>query len=93
MRTGLKHIGVLLTDCEALDDIPNAYPVQNTTFSHGSVAAYSCHPGYRLNGQAMRICNYGFWSEPTPVCEPVGKYMFVGMYYVILKKNVEKGLM
>ena len=40
--------------------------VESTLF--GSVASYSCDPGYYLVGDAMRTCLLGGWNGTNPVC-------------------------
>ena len=37
----------------------------------GSIARYSCFPGYELVGSVSRTCKSdGFWSGQAPVCVP-----------------------
>ncbi len=36
----------------------------------GTVATYTCNPGYILNGGTTRTCGSdGVWSESVPVCQ------------------------
>ncbi|XP_064386974.1 sushi, von Willebrand factor type A, EGF and pentraxin domain-containing protein 1-like [Halichondria panicea] len=38
----------------------------------GTVATYTCNPGYILNGGTTRTCGSdGVWSESVPVCQPI----------------------
>ncbi len=40
----------------------------NGTRSNGTVATYTCISGFRLDGNATRICDTGNWTGTVPVC-------------------------
>ncbi|KAM4860787.1 LOW QUALITY PROTEIN: complement receptor type 2 [Thomomys bottae] len=41
-------------------------------FSPGMSILYSCHQGYLLVGEALRVCTHeGIWSQPAPYCKEV----------------------
>ena len=63
-------LGVYLTDCGPLSAPKRGriYLVNGTT-TFGSVARYSCQPGYRLSSPMTRVCNdTSTWSGFAPIC-------------------------
>ncbi|XP_003387839.1 PREDICTED: sushi, von Willebrand factor type A, EGF and pentraxin domain-containing protein 1-like isoform X2 [Amphimedon queenslandica] len=58
-------------ECGPLDSPDNGIVrVEGTTV--GSVAKYTCNPGFKLSGSDMRTCQAtGEWSGSTPVCQSI----------------------
>ena len=55
-------------ECQTLSDIDNGR-VEMDGRVQGSIATYSCNPGYMLQGDALRICTEdGVWSNSEPMC-------------------------
>ncbi len=42
--------------------------VLSATRPNGTVATYTCISGFRLDGNATRICDTGNWTGTEPVC-------------------------
>lgn len=58
----------LYSDCKELQRITNG-AVSITGLTYGSVATYSCIPGYALVGEQNRTCTAaGMWSKAEPRC-------------------------
>lgn len=54
--------------CNPLDAPDNGF-IRFSSTTVGSVASYSCNPGFELQGVTSRICRPGGeWSEVAPVC-------------------------
>ncbi len=48
------------------------------TRPNGTIATYTCDDGFRLHGNATRICDTGNWTGTVPVCiesKPCCTYM------------------
>ena len=77
---------ITFTDCPDLW-APDYGQVTYTGNSHGSIATYSCHPGYILVGITNRTCGIGgSWSPPhAPICEGIYMYIYVCVYCLIAK--------
>ena len=57
-------------DCGSLPDIPNGNVSYSSGTTFGSVAMYSCEPGYMLMGSLNHTCQAdGDWSDYVPFCE------------------------
>ncbi len=51
-------------------DGPENGDVDFSSTAVGSIAAYTCHPGYNLVGDAARLCLVnGNWGGYAPVCK------------------------
>ena len=58
-----------VAQCPELDDTINGM-VEWNSLSLGSVANYTCDPGFILVGDRTRICgSNGIWSGMAPTCE------------------------
>ena len=60
--------------CPALASIPNGAiiyaPDMMADFDVGTLATYSCSPGFRLVGPQTRVCLLSMtWSDQPPVCQ------------------------
>ncbi len=70
-----KLIIILYTavvDCGVLTDPTNGM-VDTPTTTFGSMATYSCNPGYQMTGLMMRTCTASGWSTgDDPVCTGEG---------------------
>ena len=56
-------------NCGDLDDPANGQVVLNGTL-FGSIATYTCDPGFILVGDVERMCQAnGEWSGTEPTCE------------------------
>ena len=64
-----KHIHVEVIDCGELDD-PDNGQVSHDETTVGSIATYTCDPGFNIVGNMTRICQEnGDWSGTEPTCE------------------------
>ena len=69
------HIGL---SCGPLGNPFNGQVTFSST-SVGSVARYSCNPGFRVNGESTRQClEQGVWSGNEPICESKHSYLILG---------------
>ena len=56
------------TECPDLQDIPNG-SVNESGFTTGEIAVYSCDEGFMLMGESERVCmSNSMWSGEAPVC-------------------------
>ncbi len=56
-------------ECDELESLENG-AVSKLSNSVGSVASYSCEPGFMISGPRERVCQLSVaWSSPTPSCE------------------------
>ena len=64
------YIAVILAiKCHELDE-PTYGSVNVTDYSPDSHAYYYCKKGYKLVGDAYRVCLYsGYWNKEAPVCK------------------------
>ena len=65
----MNTLFINFVDCGDLTDPASKCMVRfQTTF--GSVATYSCYPGFTVIGNSVRTCQAnGAWSGKAPVCE------------------------
>ncbi len=67
-------MSLFVETCEALSDVNGVItyePATNTPVAR-TVATYTCNEGYRLDGQAKRVCQGSSgWTGIQPLC--VGK--------------------
>ncbi|XP_064387691.1 uncharacterized protein LOC135335916 [Halichondria panicea] len=70
-------IPVCRAQCPALENILNGgsilyFPDVTPDFNDGTLATYTCDPGFRLVGIATRLCQISMtWTGQPPVCEPL----------------------
>jgi len=74
--------------CKTMPSPPKNGMIVVPKVSHGSVGLYQCKDGYRLIGKNTTFCDFGNWTEKTPVCQeiycpfpgtlPNGKVLLVG---------------
>lgn len=69
-----------------MSDVANGVSVSNGS-AYGDQVKYSCHSGFHLVGEAMRICSeLGDWSGTDPLCKGMTlncldkKYMLVVLF-------------
>ena len=43
--------------------------VKHYGYTHGSKAYHYCNSCYKLYGDRVRVCKYGYWSGKAPVCK------------------------
>ncbi len=56
-------------ECDELESLEKGV-VSKLSNSLGSVANYSCEPGFMISGPRERVCQLSpAWSSPTPSCE------------------------
>lgn len=67
---------VLIVDgCGPLSQPENG-DVDASITTVGSVATYSCNPGYLISDDSQRNCQMdGFWSGSAPTCLGIGSYI------------------
>ncbi len=71
---GYNPLFSFIARCPALPTIPNGAityaPDMNPDFDIGTLAMYSCRPGFRLSGIETRVClRSAMWSDQPPVCQ------------------------
>ena len=78
---GTCHSFIAAINCGGLSSPSNGQiSITDTTF--GSIATYSCDPGYTLDGNTSRICQAdGQWSGSQPSCN--GEW-----YLLIIEQNM-----
>ncbi len=54
------------------------------TRPNGTVATYTCDDGFRLDGNATRICDTGNWAGTVPVCIESKSCMSNNLYHDVL---------
>ena len=59
----------VVIQCPIPEDIPIGSVQHNNPPTHGSVAVYSCPPGYLVSGFQRRLCNNGKWEGSPPKCK------------------------
>ena len=58
----------IAVSCSPLDAPDNGF-VRFSSNVRGSIASYTCNPGYQLQGIPTRVCQHGGeWSDEAPVC-------------------------
>ncbi len=61
----------------------------NGTRPNGTVATYTCDGGFRLDGNATRICDTGNWTGTVPVCieskSCMSKCMYTYVYVLYVR--------
>ena len=50
--------------------IPRDASIDGTNRFEGAFVVYTCKPGYKIVGTALRTCLKGMWTGVEPVCEP-----------------------
>ena len=66
--TSLFFVLLLVINCAALDHPKNGFVSSSSTVD-GGTAAYSCKPGFVLEGEDTRTCtSAGNWSGTEPTC-------------------------
>lgn len=66
--------------CPPLEDIDNG-SVDFADLQPGTIATYTCIPGFLLSGTSTRTCQEdGRWSGEEPTCERKNQNMIVGVY-------------
>ncbi len=56
-------------ECDELESLENG-AVSKSSNSVGSVASYSCEPGFIISGPRERVCQLSAaWTNPSPSCE------------------------
>ena len=55
--------------CKQLPERPKNGLVIAPRTEHGMKALYLCRDGFMLVGSNLTTCNYGKWTEATPVCQ------------------------
>ena len=69
----LFNHGSHISDCGALT-IADGTPVYTSGTTFGSVASFTCNPGYTPSVVVTRTCEAGgSWSNASPFCNPVGE--------------------
>ena len=60
-------------ECALPESIENGYAYTETAaLTVGSIAQYTCHQGYDIDGNATRVCLQNeSWSSTPPTCRPV----------------------
>lgn len=48
--------------------LPYGY-VKHWGYSYGKKAVHYCDKCYKLYGDRVRVCKYGYWSGKKPVCK------------------------
>ncbi len=69
-------------ECDELEPLENGV-VSKPSNSVGSVARYSCEPGFMISGPRERVCQLSAasWSESTPSCEGIMPQQFIHIVY------------
>ena len=76
-----------ILDCGPLDS-PCGASVSMLGTTVGSVATYSCDPGFSLVGDETRTCqSYGYWSGSVPCCENKCSRKWHGDTFIFLYLN------
>ena len=75
--------------CEELND-PLFGTVSYSGMEPGTVAEYSCNPGYLLSGDRTRTClDPGMWSGNEPTCEREYVHTLSFLPFIIAERFVQ----